>query len=128
MTVWSFGRKMPRKFAIQLTLFCYVAIALGGQGLHVFLHDHEHDEAEHPATAVSAGLSSQPTFCPSHDDDHDCDHCAVCQHHSLGQLFIAAPPAEILLSMRELLSAHAPQCIPQPALFSPAQPRAPPIG
>jgi hypothetical protein len=119
--------RMFQRFAIRMTLLCYSVIALFGQQLHEWI---EHDDGdEHPAAVVavfspSSGpqiAADQPNGC-----EHDCDHCAICQHQSLGQIFVATPPLEILLGVRELLSLPAPEPVVCPAHFSPAQPRAPP--
>jgi hypothetical protein len=138
------------RFAAKLTLVCYSAIALGGQGLHLLQHEHGHDDHDdHPPALVAANHDGAGHQCTddaqtlaervapgqhkavvsdSHEDrDHDNEHCAVCQHHSLGQLFVAAAPVEFVLGVCALLSTPAPQTIVCPALFSPAQPRAPPI-
>ena len=118
---------MFRRLAIRSTLLCYSLIALLGQGLHEWIdHDDDHDSAACVAS-VCPSLGSQVS--PAHHEgcEHDADHCAICQHHSLGQIFVAAPPAEILLAVYEFLSPPAPERVVCPALFSPAQPRAPPV-
>lgn len=125
---------MIRRIAVYLTLVCYGAIALAGQGLHSFVCEHAdaHDGLQGGLLAGSGAFADQtPGVCaPSQDDDgchHDADSCAICQHHSLGQIFVAAPPVEFLLALCELLSPPAPESADSPALFSPAQPRAQPV-
>ncbi len=118
---------MLRKLTLRVMLLCYGTVALAGQGLHLLVHEHERDGDEHAPVVAAADPLQQPAASHSHDDDHDCDHCAVCQYHSLGQLFVAAPPTEIVLGLCQLLNTAAPQRIRQPAIYSPAQPRAPPI-
>jgi hypothetical protein len=145
---------MIRFLAARLMLVCYSAIALTGQGLHAWTDNHEHcpEAAESIASATTCGhshgshshcghhhgschtqVAAKKTINRSHQSGwhspghfHDCDHCAVCQHQSLGQIFVAAPPAEIVLAACEQLSEHALDAFICPALFSPAQPRAPP--
>jgi hypothetical protein len=115
---------MFRRFAIWLTLGCYGVIALAGQGLHSFVCEHGDHHAQ--AKAISG---AERTVIESDDGDcchHDPDSCAICQHHSLGQIFVAAPPVEIVLAVCEHLSPPAPEVVYCPALVSPAQPRAPP--
>ena len=119
---------MFHRFKIWLTLVCYGAIALGGQGWHLLQHDHGPDDHEIVESHGSHGSAGHFSLDHSPDDcDHDSEHCAVCQHHSLGQLFIATPPAQVVLGVCELLDSAAPDVVVCPALFSSAQPRAPPI-
>jgi hypothetical protein len=126
---------MFHRFAVRLTLACYGLIAVFGQGLHFWL---EHDDDIGPAHGTVAlvaaaeigstadGVLSAGAGGQHHGhDEHD---CSICQHHSLGQLFVAAPPAETALAACGFLSSSARESAHCPALFSPAQPRAPPIG
>ena len=117
---------MFHRLAIRTTLLCYSVIALFGQGLHEWI-EHDDDDAQ-PEVAVSTCHSPGPyVLAAEHGGcEHDCDHCAICQHQAQGQFFVAAPPLEILLAVCELLSSHAPEAVICPAHFSPAQPRAPP--
>jgi hypothetical protein len=118
---------MLRKLAIRATLFSYSVIALFGQGLHEWM-EHDDDASEQAASvAVCVESSNALQLSGSETHEHDCDHCAICQHHSLGQIFVAAPPAEIVLGVCELLSPPVPEPVVCPAHFSPAQPRAPPV-
>jgi hypothetical protein len=136
---------MVRFLAARLILIAYSVTALAGQGLHAWIDDcdgcqeavsvhdgHSHDGHAHGhhhhdadvAQATNKHSHEAGFHSPSHS--HDCDHCAICQHQSLGQMFIAEPPAELVLAVCEQFSDHAPAAIACPALFSPAQPRAPP--
>lgn len=115
---------MFHRLAVRTTLLCYSVIALFGQGLHEWL---EHDDDLPVAVAVNVhSLSGPQVTAADQHDEHDCDHCAICQHQSQGQFFVPAPPLEILLAVCELLSTPAPEAVVCPAHFSPAQPRAPP--
>jgi hypothetical protein len=58
---------------------------------------------------------------------HDCDHCPICQHQSMGQHFIASAPSGIGLAVCEILLPGRIASVHCPALFSSSQPRAPPI-
>ena len=121
---------MFHRLTARLLLACYGVTALFGQGLHEWIDDDDCCGDAVVATAVVA--DSQPSSGPHisagerHGSHHDCDHCAICQHQSLGQLFIAVPVAEIVLGVCELRSPCAPDSVVCPALFSLAQPRAPP--
>src|SRR6185369_14230170 len=98
---------MLRRLVIHATILSYSLIALFGQGLHEWLeHGEEHaDHAEIAAICVESAESSDAPQISSHEThEHDCDHCAICQHHSLGQIFVATPPADIVLGVCELLS------------------------
>ncbi len=118
---------MIRRFAFVLALASYGIVAVGGQGLHLLMHDHGDGDDHEPSLSGTLDAAS-PAASHSHDDcDHDSEHCAVCQYHSLGQLFIATPPAQVVLGVCELLDSIAPEVVVSPALFSPAQPRAPPM-
>jgi hypothetical protein len=121
---------MVRAFTVRFVLICYSVIALCGQGLHAWI-EHDDCHADHEGSIVSAGdgLFSADQFvvqAPDNCSHHDCEHCAVCQHHSLGQIFVATPPLETALAVCELLSPQAPEAVVSTAHFSPAQPRAPP--
>ena len=117
------GRKaMIRRSVARLTLVCYSAIALCGQGLHSLIEEHGHAHLERNAFAIPAGIES-----PSDDCHHDSDTCAICQHHSLGQILVAPVPVESGLEVCEAIVPRAPQFVVCQAHFSPAQPRAPPI-
>jgi hypothetical protein len=147
---------MFRRLAIWMTLGCYGSIALAGQGLHALVCEHgeEHRQVTaDPRTVSEKGtvpffsprpsaadgarekLGQSPTVLSRNameadDGDachHDADSCAICQHHSLGQVFVAAAPVEILLDVCEHLSPPAPQPVHCAALVSAAQPRAPPV-
>jgi hypothetical protein len=120
---------MFQRFATRLMLLCYSVIALGGQGLHLLQHGHAHDDGDEHPPALVAAADGMPQVVDTHsheDGEHDSEHCAVCQHHALGQLFITTPPVETVLGVCELLSTPAPETVICPTLFSPAQPRAPP--
>jgi hypothetical protein len=121
---------MVRAITVRLVLICYSVIALVGQGLHAWI---EHDDCHgmHDAVVVSAidaadSADQLVVHAPDGCADHDCEHCAVCQHHSLGQIFVAAPPVHSVLALCELLSPHAPETVVWTAHFSLARPRAPP--
>ncbi len=119
---------MFRRLAIWMTLGCYGVVALVGQGLHSFACEH-HDQHQHGIVAAHEISTAGQNIVESDDGDcchHDADSCAICQHHSLGQIFLATPPVEILLAVCELLSPPVPESADCPALFSLAQPRAPP--
>ncbi len=118
---------MFHRFAVRTVLLCYGVIALFGQGLHEWI-EHDDDDAP-PVAVVSACQSSGPHLSAAEHGgcEHDCDHCAICQHQAQGQFFVATPPLGILLAVRELLSSPAPEAVVCPAHFSPAQPRAPPV-
>jgi hypothetical protein len=129
------------RLTARVLLACYGVIALWGQGLHEFLDD-DGDLAK-PAAVVAvilvdvslaplAGQANQAepqcvVQSPSGGHCHDCDHCPICQFQSMGQHFAAPPPAETVLAVCELLSPGHTESVHCPALFSPAQPRAPPI-
>ena len=122
---------MPRRLPAYLSLLCYSAIALCGQGLHEFLDD-DCDHAE-PSIVVA----SQPTASASesggisigshHGHVHDCDNCPVCQFQAMGQHFVAPLPTNIGLEKCETLSDNSTESICCPTLYSSAQPRAPPL-
>jgi hypothetical protein len=127
---------MNRRVTSWLTLGCYSAIALLGQGLHAWIHD-GCDEHEHSSTAAAVtplvgyladGAGARISDGTTDDDccQHDAEHCAICQHHSLGQIFAATPPVQGAPEVCELLSDVAPEAVNCPALYTPAQPRAPP--
>jgi hypothetical protein len=126
---------MFHRFAVRLTLACYGLIAVFGQGLHCWLEHDDDGELAHAQVAVVAaaeigstadGMLSAGDGGQHHGhDEHD---CSICQHHSLGQLFVAAAPAETALAACGFVSSSAHESAHCPALFSPAQPRAPPVG
>jgi hypothetical protein len=134
---------MLQHLTASLILVCYSVIALFGQGLHAWLHDHGNEHRELHSLAVMASIGSAELetnrkctgstgqiMLDSADDnclEHDADHCAICQHHSLGQMFVAASPATVVLARCALLSTAAPEMIVCPTPFSVAQPRAPPV-
>jgi len=120
---------MFRRFAAWLTLACYGLIAVFGQGLHGWL-EHRHDEAAPTAVVVgfdwpSAGILLTSAETGHHN--HDEHSCSICQHHSLGQLFFAPQPVVTAIVECGLASSTAHDSAQPPALFSPAQPRAPPV-
>jgi hypothetical protein len=121
---------MFHRLTARLLLACYGVIALFGQGLHEWIDDDDCCGDAVVATAVVA--DSQPSSGLQVSDGepngrhHDCDHCPICQHESLGQLFVAVPVADFVLRACELISPSAPESVICPALFSSAQPRAPP--
>jgi hypothetical protein len=119
---------MVRRFATHVLLFCYGVAVLWGQGLHEFLDD-GCERSEQTATAVvvvqsvgPAGAMQSPSGC----HDHDCEHCPICQFQALGQHFVAPPPAESGIAVCDIVSPEQESAF-CPALFSPAQPRAPPV-
>jgi Protein of unknown function (DUF2946) len=130
---------MLRRISAYLMLICYGVLSLGGQGLHALEHlhvEHEHtDQASGDlelSSLVDAGSTAGAVVgCPTDDDGDDChhdaEHCAICQHHSLGQIFSATPPIQLAIEVREYLSSIAPEPIVCRVPFSPARPRAPPI-
>ncbi|HEY2827684.1 MAG TPA: hypothetical protein VGJ04_08800 [Pirellulales bacterium] len=117
----------------RLTLACYGLIAVFGQGLHFWLEpDDQYGTAQNAAVVKSASGSSVdgvPCFeSDSHHRGHDDHDCSICQHHSLGQILVASAPVDRAPVVGEFLSASEAESAHCPALFSPAQPRAPPIG
>jgi hypothetical protein len=134
---------MLKRLTASLILVCYSVIALFGQGLHAWLHDHGNEHRESHSLALMlpigsveletnrtcAGTTGHITLDSADDDcsEHDADHCAICQHHSLGQIFVATLPTRIVLARCALLSTPAPDLIVCPTLFSVALPRAPPV-
>jgi hypothetical protein len=124
---------MFHRFTARLMLACYGLIAAFGQGLHFWLEHDDADGPDHsPAAVVVAEIGSPADGVPSAKPDgqhhgHDEHDCSICQHHSLGQIFIATPPAETALAACGFVSSCAQEAVYCPALFSPAQPRAPPM-
>jgi hypothetical protein len=127
---------MFHRVTTSLMLACYSVIALFGQGLHSFMEAHADVAADHhrlPSVAslhvaeCGAGTIREVAIdSPDNHSEHDCDHCAICQHQSLGQIFVATPPVKIVLAACDYHSLPAPKSVLGPALFSVAQPRAPP--
>ena len=122
---------MFRRFTAWLTLACYGLIAVFGQGLHGWLEHGHNDEA--PATVVAVDFDSpsvgiQLTSAETGHHNHDEQSCSICQHHSLGQLFFAPPPVVAALVECGFVSLTAHDSAQPPALYSPALPRAPPVG
>jgi hypothetical protein len=114
-------------------LACYGLIAVFGQGLHFWLEHDDDGELAHGGAAVVAVGETDSTVnrIRSADSDgqhhgHDEHDCSICQHHSLGQFFVAAPPVETALVACGFVSSAGHESAHCPALFSPAQPRAPP--
>ena len=120
---------MVRRPSIWLTLICYSVISLFGQGLHLLAHDDL--DAGHGECSVHEGLcntAEAAVRCQSqHHADHDAEHCSICQHQSLGQVFAPEPPAEILLSVCEYLSVSAPEVFRCAEIYAVSLPRAPPV-
>jgi hypothetical protein len=78
------------------------------------------------AATKSSGSSGPAIRSQSSGNGHDCEHCALCQHQSLGQIISMSPPAisgPVVCDTLCSLSAESALC---PALHSSAQPRAPP--
>ena len=102
---------MFHRITARLLLACYGVTALFGQGLHEWIDDDDCCGDVVVATTVVA--DSQPASGPQfsagepNGSHHDCDHCPICQHQSLGQLFVAVSANEILLGVCELLSPSA---------------------
>jgi hypothetical protein len=128
---------MLLRVTARALLVCYGVIALWGQGLHEFLDDDGCGQANCSIPAAVApvqvaalvGEAGQglAVHSPSGSHVHDCDNCPICQFQALGQHFIAAPPTTISLAASDNLSAGSIEPVHCPALFSPAQPRAPPV-
>jgi hypothetical protein len=134
----------PRLTA-RVLLACYGVIALWGQGLHEFIDDDgccDQEQQSTPAAVAPALLEATPTLITGHAGQfeqsltvqspggghcHDCDNCPICQFQAMGQHFVALPPADIELTKCEILPPGSVKSVHCPALFSPAQPRAPPV-
>jgi hypothetical protein len=128
---------MFSRLTTRVLLVCYGVIALAGQGLHEFLDDDGCVVAQ--ASATAANIPDQSAAATSElgqtltarstggSHVHDCDHCPICQFQALGQHFIAPAPAASGSAQCDILSADQVEPVHCPALFSPAQPRAPPI-
>ncbi len=104
---------------------------------HRCTHHHSHGTKKHFSKARSA---SQPTKIPagqvtasgliqshSSGSSHDCEHCVVCQHQSLGQIFAFTPPTIQGPVVCESVCSLYQQPAFAPTLRSSAQPRAPPV-
>ncbi|HTQ37491.1 MAG TPA: hypothetical protein VMJ32_00590 [Pirellulales bacterium] len=131
------------RLTARVLLAWYGVIALWGQGLHEFLDDDgccDQAQQSAPAAVASAeitaqvtlvGLSSQtgPALAVQSPSGHchDCDNCPICQFQAVGQHFVPPPPAVAALVACEILSSSPVESIHCPALFSSAQPRAPPV-
>jgi hypothetical protein len=136
------------RWTARVLLACYGAIALWGQGLHEFLDNDGCDQAQQsiPAAVVSVDVAPSWLFrqanpagklddagralvvqSPSGGHSHDCDNCPICQFQALGQHFVPPPSAVAVLTVCEILSSSPAESVRCPALFSPAQPRAPPV-
>jgi hypothetical protein len=121
----------------RVLLACYSLIALCGQGLHTLVDDDCCDSA--PVVAASATVESASQLPNAADvlsgvvhsgsgsHEHDCEHCAICKFHAAGQHFVAPVLTHVDLTACEILSPPAFEPVHCPALFSPAQPRAPPV-
>ena len=119
---------MIRRISIYLTLIGYGVVALAGQGLHALEHLHaEHDQidqlsgsAELSSLADAGPAAGAVIGCQTDDDGdgchHDAEHCAICQHHSLGQIFTALPPLAMAAELRGILSDVAPEAVICPVL------------
>ena len=120
---------MFRRLLVRLTLACYSAIALFGQGLHCWTEEGaEACTGHHLAGKASpADLFGHTLQSPDESCRHDGDSCAVCQHQSLSQILVAPAPIENTLDVCEILKSHVRPAVVGPALFSCAQPRAPPL-
>jgi hypothetical protein len=125
---------MLRRLPAYLSLVCYSAIALCGQGLHEFLDD----DGDHPAqpniiavaslqTTSSGESGAAVSISAPHDHAHDCDNCPICQFHAMGQHFTPAPAVDVGLVKCETVSDHSTESVYGPTLYSSAQPRAPPL-
>jgi len=113
---------------------CYGVIALWGQGLHEFLDDCDHIGQSVTAALAPAEINGQVDQAGQfvmigspNGHIHDCDHCPICQFQALGQHFSARPAAVSALAVCEVLSPIRAEPVHCLALFSPAQPRAPPV-
>jgi hypothetical protein len=136
-------RFMLQRLTVRCLLVCYGVIALWGQGLHEFL---DGDDCDRPAEidrsviaaapfgdatpcfdgAVGRLVSTTSIHAPNAKHEHDCDHCPICQFQALGQHFVAAPQVIVVLVGGGVLSSDSIAPVHSPALFSLAQPRAPP--
>jgi hypothetical protein len=122
---------MFRRLPTYLSLVCYSAIALWGQGLHEFLDD----DCDHvDQSSIVASQSAEPVSAvggysiSAHQGHvHDCDNCPICQFQSMGQHFIAPLPADVGLVKCDVLSDRSTESVYCPTFHSPAQPRAPPL-
>jgi len=118
---------MLRRLPTYLSLFCYSAIALCGQGLHEFLDD-DCDHLDQSIVANQSTNDSGVVSIGSHQGHaHDCDNCPVCQFQAMGQHFVAPPPTDIGLVKCDILSDNTTESVYCPTLYSSAQPRAPPL-
>ncbi len=123
---------MLRRLTVYLSLFCYSAIALFGQGLHEFLDD---DGCDSNIVAVASELTGTPaielaggiSIGSPQGHAHDCDNCPICQFQAMGQHFTAPPPTDLGLVKCETLSDNSTESVDCPTLYSSAQPRAPPL-
>jgi hypothetical protein len=124
-----------RRLTAGVLLACYGLIALWGQGLHALVDDDDGNCCELPTQIVAAGGLAETIgslqcasfiHAGSGLHEHDCDNCPICQFHAAGQHFVAPAPTQFELSACEILSPPATESVHCPALFSPAQPRAPP--
>jgi hypothetical protein len=126
-----------RRKTAYLMLTCYGVIALWGQGLHEFLDDDGCDQVEQSVPAVVAPAQggalaklAEPSLTvrsPTGGHVHDCDNCPICQFQALSQHFVAPPCAEIGMAVCDYLSPGQAESVDCPALYSLAQPRAPPV-
>jgi hypothetical protein len=129
-----------RRKTAYLMLTCYGVIALCGQGLHEFVDDDCDQPEQSTAVSVATSPDAEPLFVhhengsdgvvigsPSGGHQHDCDNCPICQFQAMGQHFVAPPPADNGLFNCEKLSSGRIELVYCPALYSVAQPRAPPI-
>ena len=137
----SLNMRWFRRKTAYLMLTCYGVIALWGQGLHEFLDDDCDQPEQLTAVAIATSLDVQPLFVhqengsdgtmaigsPSGGNQHDCDNCPICQFQAMGQHFVAPHPADSGLINCEMLSPGRIELVYCPALYSVAQPRAPPM-
>jgi hypothetical protein len=122
---------MLRRKLVLPTLVCYGLIAVFGQGLHVWF---EHDGEQ--AFGGDRDLVACDPFHSTHEclrtgDQHHPGHneqqCSICQHHSLGQFFVAESPSAIAIvecGFTTVLTHESANC---PTHHLPSQPRAPPL-
>jgi len=121
---------MLRRKLVLPTLVCYGLIAVFGQGLHLWLaHDDELFCNDHEQVACDQLGSPQGAVRSSdqYRHGHNEQECSICQHHSLGQFFVAESPSAIAIvecGFTTVLMRESANC---PTHHSPSQPRAPPL-
>ena len=112
---------MFRRSIIFTMLVCYGATALVGQGLHNCIHadaSNRHGDCAGPSQLFASADEL---------DHHDNAHCSICQHQSLGQLYVVESQVDSASQLREFYRCRAPVRIRCLVQFSPAMPRAPPM-